>query len=104
MRSSNLRCAAAGLVALALLASACTADSADAEDDGSDGSTSEPIDYKRLGLWDDGPCDDSREPLVVGLMTVFESPVLPLIDHPQALEAAAAGFNELLSRARAAPP
>ena len=51
------------------------------------------IDYEALGLWDDGPCDPALEPLHIGLMTVFESPVLSLIDQALALEAAAEGFN-----------
>ena len=51
------------------------------------------IDYEALGLWDDGPCDEAREPLVVGLMTVFESPVLSLESHALALEASAEAFN-----------
>ena len=46
-----------------------------------------------IGLWDDGPCDAALDPLKVGLTTVFENPVLTLIDQAQALEAAAIGFN-----------
>ncbi|HET6948907.1 MAG TPA: ABC transporter substrate-binding protein [Acidimicrobiales bacterium] len=71
-------------------------------DDGDDGSSDEPagqgdggeaIDYEALGLWDDGPCDEAREPLVIGLMTVFESGVLSLEDQALALEASAEAFN-----------
>ncbi|MDH5238825.1 MAG: ABC transporter substrate-binding protein, partial [Acidimicrobiia bacterium] len=51
------------------------------------------IDYQALGLWDDGPCDESSDPLVVGIMTVFESPVISLVDQAVALEAAADAFN-----------
>jgi ABC-type branched-subunit amino acid transport system substrate-binding protein len=52
------------------------------------------IDYKALGLWDDGPCDASKPPLKIGLMTVFESPVLSLKDQATALEVAAKAFNK----------
>src|SRR5437868_5915725 len=51
------------------------------------------IDYNAIGLWNDGPCDTARKPLVVGLMTVFESPVLSLKDQATALDAAAKAFN-----------
>jgi branched-chain amino acid transport system substrate-binding protein len=50
-------------------------------------------DLEALGLWDDGPCDDSLEPLKLGLQTVFQSGVLTLQDQAQALEAAAEAFN-----------
>jgi ABC-type branched-subunit amino acid transport system substrate-binding protein len=53
----------------------------------------EKIDYTQLGLWDDGPCDPAKPPLVIGLMTVFESPVLSLKDQATALEVAAKAFN-----------
>jgi ABC-type branched-subunit amino acid transport system substrate-binding protein len=45
------------------------------------------------GLWNDGPCDSSLEPLKVGLITVFASPVLTLGDQAVALEASAKAFN-----------
>lgn len=51
------------------------------------------VDYEALGLWDDGACDDALDPLVIGIMTVFESPVISLIDQVWALEAAADAFN-----------
>ena len=54
----------------------------------------EKIDYEAIGLWDDGPCDEAKEPLKIGLMTVFESPVLSLEDQATALEASAEAFNE----------
>ena len=57
-------------------------------------SGSAQIDYKALGLWNDGPCDQSRAPLKIGLMTVFESPVLSLKDQADALGAAATAFNK----------
>lgn len=46
-----------------------------------------------LGLWDDGPCDKAKEPLKIGLETVFASGVLTLGDQAQALTAAATAFN-----------
>jgi len=51
------------------------------------------IDYKQLGLWDDGPCDPSKAPLKIGLMTTFESPVISLKPQATALEASAKAFN-----------
>jgi ABC-type branched-subunit amino acid transport system substrate-binding protein len=51
------------------------------------------IDYKKLGLWDDGPCDQSKPPLKIGLMTVFESPVISLKNQATALDASAKAFN-----------
>lgn len=78
--------------AIALLGLAACGD----DDGGGGGGTTVPaadIDYEAIGLWDDGPCDPELEPLHIGLITVFESPVLSLIDQAKALEAAAAGFN-----------
>jgi ABC-type branched-subunit amino acid transport system substrate-binding protein len=46
-----------------------------------------------LGLWDDGPCDPAKAPLIIGLMAVFESPVISLKDQADALKASAAAFN-----------
>src|SRR5262245_21212306 len=54
----------------------------------------ESVDYKAIGLWNDGPCDKARPPLIVGIMTVYESPVLSLGDQFRALQAAAEGFNQ----------
>src|SRR5262249_10563352 len=51
------------------------------------------IDYKRLGLWDDGPCDPAKPKLKIGLMVVFESPVISLKDQATALDASAKAFN-----------
>ena len=99
----------AALLALALLATACGDDDDggdasgddtteqseggdDSGDDG-DGGDAEEIDYEALGLWDDGPCDESLEPLHVGLITTFESPVVSLGDQATALEASAEAFN-----------
>ena len=85
------------LAPLLLLAAAC------GDDDGGGGAESrrppaplasaEEIDYEALGLWDDGPCDEAKPPLVIGLMTVFESPVVSLEDQAIALEASAEAFN-----------
>jgi ABC-type branched-subunit amino acid transport system substrate-binding protein len=52
------------------------------------------IDYKALGLWDDGPCDKAEKPLVLGTMAPFETPVLSLEEQAIALQAAAKAFNE----------
>ncbi len=57
-------------------------------------SSAEKIDYTALGLWDDGPCDASKPKLIIGLMTVFESPVISLKDQATALEASATAFNQ----------
>jgi ABC-type branched-subunit amino acid transport system substrate-binding protein len=80
------------LLALTLVASACGGD-----DDEGGGTTSAPsadIDYDAIGLWDDGPCDTAKPKLVIGLMTVFESPGLSLEDQATALEVAAEAFNK----------
>lgn len=78
------------LLALALVAGACS----DSDDDAQAPTTTEAIDYVALGLWDDGPCDPAREPLRIGLMTVFESAFVSLEDQAIALEAAAEAFNQ----------
>ena len=82
------------LLSLSLVAAACGNDD-DGDGTGSDGGTApaEEIDYEAIGLWDDGACDESLEPLRIGLMTVFESPVISLEDQALALEAAAEAFN-----------
>ena len=87
------------LAALGLLAGACSSDDGGASSPDDAGSTAtaaaeEEIDYESIGLWDDGPCDESKPPLVVGTSTVFESPVISLGDLAVALDAAAAAFNE----------
>jgi ABC-type branched-subunit amino acid transport system substrate-binding protein len=87
------------LLALMLVAAACSADDSSGGDDGGGAedetglSDDEGIDYEAIGLWDDGPCDEAMPPLKLGLMTVFESPVLSLEDQATALEAAAEAFN-----------
>lgn len=93
---------AAALLALGVLAGACTEDEAadgggtTPTSDGSRPSDAAPaeLDFEALGLWDDGPCDEAREPLRIGLTTVFESAVLSLEDQATALEASAAAFNQ----------
>jgi ABC-type branched-subunit amino acid transport system substrate-binding protein len=88
--------AIAVLMALMLGAAACGSDDDDGgggTDDGGSEPAAEEIDYKAIGLWDDGPCDEAAEPLRVGLMTTFESPVISLGDQAIALEAAAEAFN-----------
>jgi ABC-type branched-subunit amino acid transport system substrate-binding protein len=104
----------AALVALTLVAAACGGDDDDAsggddstattdtgattgeDTEGTEDTTGDEaseIDYEAIGLWDDGPCDESLEPLRVGLMTTFESPVISLVDQAVALEASAEAFN-----------
>jgi ABC-type branched-subunit amino acid transport system substrate-binding protein len=87
----------AALLALTLVAASCGGDDEDGSGDGGDSggtTTDEDIDYEALGLWDDGACDESKPPLEIGLITVFESPVISLKDQADALEASAAAFNE----------
>jgi ABC-type branched-subunit amino acid transport system substrate-binding protein len=85
---------AALLMALVIAAAACGGGGDDAADTSTKRvSARSDIDYKALGLWDDGPCDKTRAPLVIGQMTVFESPVLSMKDQATALEAAAKAFN-----------
>lgn len=83
-------------LALVLVAGSCSSDDDGDGDGGGDGggATAVDIDYEAIGLWDDGPCDDTLEPLHVGLMTAFESPMISLEDQALALEASAAAFNE----------
>ncbi|MBV9953202.1 MAG: ABC transporter substrate-binding protein [Acidimicrobiia bacterium] len=84
------------VMAFALLAAAaCSSDSKGNEKSGGGATVpKETIDYKAIGLWDDGPCDPAKKPLVVGLMTVFESPIVSLKDQAQALDASAKAFNK----------
>ncbi len=81
----------AAVLALALVAAACS-DNSDGEG-ADDRVATAPIDYAAIGLWDDGPCDPAREPLRVGLMTVFQSPIISLESGALALEASAEAFN-----------
>ena len=86
----------ASAAALVLLAGACS-DGGDTGGSDSTAGASDPeateVDYEALGLWDDGPCDETKPPLVIGLMTTFETPVVSLKDQAVALDAAAAAFN-----------
>lgn len=87
----NLVRALAIVLSLTFVAAACGGD----DDDSDAGGGERPeIDYEAIGLWDDGPCDTAKEPLRLGLITVFESPVISLKDQATALEAAADAFNE----------
>src|SRR6478736_3423589 len=89
-------CTLGVLMSLALICAACGGGDGDDAAGGDGGSATtvpvEKIDYASIGLWDDGPCDASKPELKIGLMTVFESPVLSLKDQADGLEAAAAGF------------
>ena len=82
------------VLVLALLAAACGGGSDDPPEASTPAEEAETIDFAEIGLWDDGPCDESKPPLVVGTSTVFESSVISLGDLALALEAAAAAFNE----------
>ena len=92
--STTRRRAAVLLLAVALVSGGCSSgDDAPRADDTPSTSAPAKIDYQALGLWDDGACDETRDPLVLGMMTVFESPVLSLKDQATGLEAAATAFN-----------
>ena len=90
----------AGALTLMLVAAACSGDDGGGGDGGGEAGSpttgsgeAEAIDHEAIGLWDDGPCDEALPPLSVGLMTVFESPVVSLGDQAVALEASAEAFN-----------
>jgi ABC-type branched-subunit amino acid transport system substrate-binding protein len=86
--------AAALLLVLSLTGAACSGTTDSAGDTTTTNARAKArIDYRALGLWGDGPCDPKRAPLVIGSMTVFESPVLSMKDQATALEAAAKAFN-----------
>ena len=86
----------AACVVLSMLAAACSSDDGGGGG-GADETTAATVaaafDYAAIGLWDDGPCDEAKPPLSIGLMTVFESPVVSLGDQATALEASAEAFN-----------
>jgi branched-chain amino acid transport system substrate-binding protein len=86
---------AAGVCVLGLVVGACTEDSGDEGAAASeDGGTSDGGEIERSGLLaDDGPCDEALDPYPIGIMTVFESPVLSLIDQVNAAEASVEAFN-----------
>src|SRR5215207_9079780 len=85
------------LLALTIVAAACSSDDGGGGGGGGEAAgdevTEAEVDYEAIGLWDDGPCDESMEPLKLGLMTVFESPIVSLEDQALALEASAEAFN-----------
>jgi ABC-type branched-subunit amino acid transport system substrate-binding protein len=81
------------LLCFAIAAAACSSESTSSGPGANPAATTKPIDYKAIGLWNDGPCDTAKPPLTIGLMTVFESPVLSLKDQATALEASATAFN-----------
>jgi ABC-type branched-subunit amino acid transport system substrate-binding protein len=92
---SKWRWLLAAACVLALLAGACTEDTADeggGSDDSSPEEASEPFEPSGL-LVDDGPCDPELEPYPLGIMTVFESQILSLIDQVQGAEASVEAFN-----------
>ena len=114
--SRNLARGLAVLLSLTFVAAACTEDSDDdaatgggdtetteaggegtetteGGDDGGDLALPDDFDYEAVGLWDDGPCDTAAPTLHIGLMTVFESPLLSLEDQAIALEASVEAFN-----------
>ena len=98
--SKSLARTLAVLLSLMLVAAACGGDDdggGESGGGGGGGGTTTPakdIDYEAIGLWDDGPCDTAKEPLKIGLMTVFESAFLSLEDQATALEVAAEAFNK----------
>ena len=87
-----------GMVALTLTATMVASACSSSSKNGSGGGTpttaaGHAINYKALGLWNDGQCQASKPPLKIGLMTTFSSPVISLKDQADALEAAATAFN-----------
>lgn len=82
------------LCVLALVAIACGDDD---DDDGATGGTGgddgNGAQAETL-LWDNGECDPAEDPYPVGIITVFESPVLSLVDQVTALEASVEAFNK----------
>jgi branched-chain amino acid transport system substrate-binding protein len=91
---------AAIALAVGMLCASCTeSDDGDAastteDDPAAPSTTAVPLDLVELGLWDDGPCDESRPPLVLGLTTAFETEAVAGLDQALALEASAVAFNE----------
>jgi len=87
-----------GMVALTLTATMVAGACSSSSKNGGGGGTpttaaGHAINYKALGLWNDGQCQASKPPLKIGLMTTFSSPVISLKDQADALEAAATAFN-----------
>ena len=94
MKSRTTAKVLAVLLAVAFVSAACGSDDKDSADTGNGGGSEKSIDYESIGLWDDGACDTAKPKLSIGLMTVFESPVLSLKDQATALEASAEAFNK----------
>src|SRR5262245_56417336 len=94
MSRTRIRLAAV-LACFCLVALACADDNKTTSSDSSEqpGTSTEKIGYVKSGWWDDGACDASKRKLKIGLMTVFESPIVSLKDQAQALEASAKAFN-----------
>jgi branched-chain amino acid transport system substrate-binding protein len=86
----------AWICSFGLVIGACTEDSSgdDASASEDEGGSSESADIERSGLLaDEGPCDEALAPYPIGIMTVFESPVLSLVDQVDAAEASVEAFN-----------
>jgi ABC-type branched-subunit amino acid transport system substrate-binding protein len=81
------------LVIVTLVAAGCGSNSKSGGTSTRSTAPVQKIDYKAIGLWDDGPCDPAKPPLKLGLSTVFESPVLSLKEQATALDASAKAFN-----------
>jgi ABC-type branched-subunit amino acid transport system substrate-binding protein len=90
-RKQWLRIAAVFAV-LALIAAGCGDDDDGGTGGAAGGSGGDDAEPSGL-LADDGPCDTSLDPYPVGITTVFESPVLSLVDQVTALEASVDAFN-----------
>jgi ABC-type branched-subunit amino acid transport system substrate-binding protein len=86
------------LLAMTFVAVACSADDSGGGGDDDEAAsatvTDTEIDYEGIGLWDDGPCDESMPPLKIGLSTTFQSPLISLEDQALALQASAEAFNQ----------
>lgn len=91
----NRKRLAAWVCAFVVVIGACTEDSSGGDASASeDGGPSASVEVERSGLLtDDGPCDEALPPYPIGIMTVFESPVLSLIDQVDAADAAVEAFN-----------
>jgi ABC-type branched-subunit amino acid transport system substrate-binding protein len=84
---------AALVLSVAIISVACSSETSATGPESNPGGTTKPIDYNAIGLWNDGPCDPARPSLTIGLMTVFQSPVISEQDEATALEASATAFN-----------
>lgn len=85
------------LLAFAMFTAACGDDDDSEVGDGDTTTTTESaeVDLSFGGLlWDNGPCDPALDPYKVGIIAVFESPVLSLIDQVDALDVSIERFNQ----------